>query len=275
MKQKLNEALLSLIPPVVRKYSMRLTYARNMTKRLRINSYDSSEIAKVVAEKTKLSLMYQKVQPVSEAHLSTLIAAILLGITRTGKSQIALLEFGGGAGNHFHLLPTEIQKYISVWVVLETPEMVIECKQFENKILKFTSSNREWKSYSENIDLVYSSCAIQYSVDPLDQLNRLLESKPSVVCLNRIALTTETKQVEISEFSQILGNGPEVSGYIGQPNQIVKYVSRAMVKSEFENKLNSNYKTVSLIEDGPTAAQKAAGKINVGLYSYLAILNQN
>ena len=77
-----------------------------MTKRLRINSYDSSEIAKVVAEKTKLSLMYQKVQPVSEAHLSTLIAAILLGITRTGKSQIALLEFGGGAGNHFHLLPT-------------------------------------------------------------------------------------------------------------------------------------------------------------------------
>lgn len=275
MKQKLNAALFSLTPPVVRKYSIRFAYARNMRKKLKIKSYDSIEIAKIVAEKTKLSLINKSEQPISEAGFSNLIAAILLGVNLTGKSQIALLEFGGGAGNHFHSLPEEIKKYISAWIVLETPEMVSECKQFENQILKFTSSSEGWQSYSENIDLVYSSCALQYSESPLDQLDWLLKLKSSVVCLNRTALTSETKQVEISEFSQILGNGPEVSGYAGQPDQIIKYVSRAMVQLEFENRLKLNYKTISLVDHGTTAAQKAAGKINVGLYSYLAILNQS
>jgi len=59
------------------------------------------------------------------------------------------------------------------WTVVETPEMIKQAKELATSHLKFTTR------LPKNVDLVYSSGALQYLNEPYTMLEKLVKLRPT------------------------------------------------------------------------------------------------
>jgi putative methyltransferase (TIGR04325 family) len=163
-------------------------------------NYENKELVKVVLEKTKI--YKRSLELHSGLGREYLLTAINLS-SRNGKCKV--LDFGGACGAEYFLIKSllNIDFY---WTVVETPEMIKQAKELATYHLKFTTR------LPKNVDLVYSSGALQYLNEPYTMLEKLVKLRPKYIFLKRLVVGEEKDYIQKSRLKDN-GPGPLPKGF--------------------------------------------------------------
>ena len=245
-----------LIPPILETVWVRIE-SKVLRRIYRSKaSYDNKDLARIVANKTLTYKMSSEQRNLDSEESAVFLSALwFLNLFGT-KEDYRILDYGGGGGIHYFAHHERVNQIIKEWLVVETPSMVEACRGLEDDRLRFLNFH-DLKANNLNIDLIYSSCALQYTEAPEETLSHLLSMKAKVICFSRIVLTENHDSVSVLEISKLGGNGPQLSrSKIFEKN--ICYNSTAIPLDLFESRLKELYSIQFRIKNGPTRAYKAA-----------------
>jgi putative methyltransferase (TIGR04325 family) len=145
-----------------------------------------------------------------------------------------IIDFGGGAGFHYFIARTKLPRFNFKWFVIENNIMVRLC----NKILHYENLFF-FNSLStiKKTDVFFSSCAINYTQDPIKTIKSIIKLNTKYLYFTRMPLT-ENQSLEFKQISLLSENGPckisnEKEILIQYENKII---NRQIFESMFENK---------------------------------------
>ena len=171
--------------------------------------YKSDRLIENIIQKNEIFLA-KKFEYLSEYELQKIVTAIAHHVANFPKTkEMIVLDFGGGAGHAFRVAEMIFPNLKFNWIVVETSEMVQQCKlRISRKNLTFISNLSEIPTHLRNIDLVFSNSALQYTPDPLKTLEEILALKSKTLFITRTPLTKLEKQIVYMQPSRTLSNGP-------------------------------------------------------------------
>jgi putative methyltransferase (TIGR04325 family) len=265
--------LKKLSPPMLESIWARLKYQTLCIFYQKRANYNDTEIAAEVAKKNTIYKSLSDNLRHDSEETAVFFSALWFLQKFYKKEKYQILDFGGGGGSHYFTYKERVYQDINDWIVVETSSMVEACKTLSDTKLRFSTLD-ELETKNLNVDLIYSSCALQYTASPEESLSQLLNFKAKALCFSRVVLATNESQVQILEISKLGGNGPIPSrgGFKGKK---VSYISVAIPQSAFEKKIEESYTILLRIENGPTRAYLNAGVRNTKLMTYIAVLNPN
>lgn len=201
------------------------------------DAYQSQEIVKIVVEKNlihKRGLIEDKI--VDFNAMRTLTA---LGIINTGR-QLRVLDFGGGGGYHHAIAKIGMPSVSVKWNVVETPAMAKEAQRLSKDDLHFFDSIDSARLDNGDIDLVFSSSALQYCPAPLKILQQLVDIGAKHLFITRTAFNHEPETIIAIQNSQLADNGPGPlpSGF---KNSSCSYPISFLPKADAEEIIKSKY----------------------------------
>jgi len=118
-----------------------------------------------------------------------------------------VLDFGGACGQHYkqaRLSAPDVR-----WAVVETPAMVARANELSTPNLRFLTSVAGAKEWLRDIDLAYSSRALQYTSDPESKIAELCETSARPILWERLILSPNGTKSE-KKFSLLGENGPRL-----------------------------------------------------------------
>ena len=155
------------------------------------------------------------------------------------QPRITVLDFGGGAGTTYfeakYFFPNKVFK----WIILETKTMVniAESMNTKNYELKFIHDFREIENMK--IDLVIANSSLQYTDNPIDQLNQLINIKAKYIFITRTPLANE-EAIKVLQTSILGENGPQIDSKLVNKTRI-NIQATVVSKNIFENQLKRFY----------------------------------
>lgn len=113
-----------------------------------------------------------------------------------------ILDFGGGAGYHYFIAKNKLINRFK-WFVIENKTMVKLCKK------KIKSKNLFFKDklIKNQADILFSSCAINYTNNPINTLNKISKLNLKYLYFTRTPLSTNDN-IQFRQFSLLSENGP-------------------------------------------------------------------
>lgn len=233
---------------------------RRNQKRPLINTYDDPVIANYIKRKTQDARMSARNSNLSAGNYRYFIPFAFLSHEET----IKVLDFGGGAGDHFYTMSDFILHNIKSWTVVETKSMVDAVKQSElDTRLKFENSLSNLAS--SEFDLVIASSSIQYSHDPLKTLSELASIKSKYFFVTRMPIWDFPTKTVIQR-SPLSSNGPGRQLYDLEEG-IVEYELTILNRNTFENQFAGKFEIIfrSLESEGIHKVDRKS----VNQYGYL------
>jgi putative methyltransferase (TIGR04325 family) len=119
---------------------------------------------------------------------------------------LRVLDFGGAFGTSYHLVRDALPGQYR-WAVVETPTFVGFASEVDTPDLRMFATIDEAKAWLGEVDLLYSSSALQYVPDPLSMVDRLLDTRPACAAWLRSAFSA-TDPVVVLQRSRLRDNGP-------------------------------------------------------------------
>jgi putative methyltransferase (TIGR04325 family) len=237
---------------------------------LRHSGYQLQAIVDVVIAKTIVAR--DKMLDTQSVGLETLRPLIALGAMTAGPT-IRVVDFGGGAGHHYFLARTALGAGVDLrWSVVETPAMVASARsQLTDRSLSFFSSTREAAEHLGQVDLVFSSSALQYTPDPLLSLREILAVRAEHVFITRTALSTLSETISMVQTSRLANNGP---GPLpdGFSDRQVQYPVTFLPKALFQSTLQEAYAIRFEIEEEQAVFRLRGRNISHhGFFGYLSL----
>jgi len=172
-------------------------------------AYENKELCFMIGDKTKNFIKTFENKPyILNATNIFLIGAIQNYFLNYSTNKITILDFGGACGLHYYETRRYIPKNYNIkWFVAETEEMVDAANKhgLENEELKFINNI---ENENNAIDLVYSSCALQYVPNWKEYLNKLIEKNAKYMLFNRMMFNENDKTFITLQMSDLSGNGP-------------------------------------------------------------------
>jgi putative methyltransferase (TIGR04325 family) len=117
----------------------------------------------------------------------------------------SVLDFGGACGQHYK--HARISSPGIRWAVVETPAMIARAAELSTENLKFFSSVGEAAMWLGQIDLVFSSGAVQCTPDPENAARQLCALGVPRIRYERLAFAPSGR-IEHDQFSLLGENGP-------------------------------------------------------------------
>jgi putative methyltransferase (TIGR04325 family) len=226
--------------------------------------YAQEEIAKVViAKNIRFSASLSRSTPVVDLGSMRELVAITLS---AGSDSVNVLDFGGGGGHHYIVAKAVIgSKFNLRWNVVETETMVDASGQIADGKLRFFTNIEEAADDLQDVDLVFSSNALQYVPDQEYFLNKLLSIGATNVFLTRVPLSRIQTKV-IVQHSLLSENGP---GPLpdGVRDKRVSYPATFSKKDTFESILKNKYDIKAIFQEDQNAF--IAQNEYVHMYGYL------
>lgn len=234
-----------------------------------ITGYGSSELLEAIILKNKLRIeLLEKNEPITSNEFQ---AVALLNYVYSGK-PLTVVDFGGGAANHFYVCEKFISERIANWVVIETPRMVEGCrKEFQHPKLSFIDDLKNLEMNILKPDVIFTSSALQYTLDPLHTMRKLLELGARSLIITRTPLTELDEPVSGEQKSLLSSNGPGPLPE-GIRNSEVFYPIDIPTKKSVESLICENHRIKLNISEGLTNFQNV-GKFNC--YTFVAIKEDN
>lgn len=211
------------------------------------NAYQNDEVVKVVVEKNVLYKEKLNQEPIFDlASLRTLIA---LGASKT-THKLNVIDFGGGGGYHYTLsnIAFGSNNHIS-WNVVETPAMSKEAKRLENEKLKFFDNIADAKNSMGDIDLVFTSGALQYCPNPLRFLQDLVEINAPHLFITRTPFLESSNEIITIQASKLSSNGPGPLPN-GFTDRTITYPITYVSRKAAEEILKKNYDIRFMTDEG-------------------------
>ncbi len=208
------------------------------------NAYQNDEIVKVVVQKNALYKEKLNKEPIFD--LGSLRTLIALGASRT-SNKLNVIDFGGGGGYHYTLSSIAFGSKNDIsWNVVETPAMSKEAKSLENEKLKFFDNITDAKNSSNEVDLVFTSGALQYCPNPLRFLQDLVEVNAPHLFITRTPFLESSKEIITIQASNLSANGPGPlpKGFTDRTiTYPITYVSRKAVEELLKTKYDIRFMT--------------------------------
>lgn len=237
------------------------TYAE--AARSRGQDYQDEELAQIVLNKTRHLVQDASFQHIAEHQAVATVLAVTTAsaLAPRGDRPLRVLDFGGALGTSYHFIKERLPGNYA-WAVVETPMFVKAGREFETDELRFFETIEEATAWLGEIDLIYTSSAVQYMPDPLATLDLFLAANPRCVALLRSAFS-ENDQVVVLQRSRLRDNGPGPlpAGVRDRP----VYYPRTYAPIEgLREKFASNYRTVVEHGDGTPLIYVGGQRIVMG-----------
>jgi putative methyltransferase (TIGR04325 family) len=185
------------------------------------------------------------------------------------QRRITVLDFGGGAGTTYfeakYFSPNKDFK----WIILETKTMANMAESMNTKTneLKYISNFKEIDDIK--IDLIIANSSLQYTDNPIDYLNKLINIKAKYLFITRTPLTNE-ESIKVLQTSILGENGPQIGNKLVNKTRI-NIPATVISKNVFENLLESCYQIkYHIIEE--KSSFNASGR-SFDLFGYFCELN--
>lgn len=190
---------------------------------------------------------------VSEPGFLMLTAALA---AHCGPARI--LDFGGGAGHAGIMLRATMPRQVQRYTVVELPKFVEVACGAEIPGIEFVSS----APTNEPFDIVFSSGALQYTVDPLSQLESLVSIGAQYMVLTRNFFAPAPRYFEQLAPLFNHGEGPIPEEFSN--HQTTTYV-QALPLERVRIMLSGRYDTVLSINNETGLAQRGEGLVGMDL----------
>jgi putative methyltransferase (TIGR04325 family) len=253
--RKIKKILKQLIPPII------FSFIKNKTNNPIYNTYaealkdcqdgyESSDLVEVVVEKNKRFNISIKNNPILD--LGILRTIIGIGLVKN-KSKLSVIDFGGAGGFHYTIAKIALgNETVLNWSVVETTAMMKKAKQLENNELKFYDSIDLAQKELVNVDLVFTSGALQCCPNPTESLEQLININAKYIFITRTAFNNSTSEIISTQISNLSENGVGPLP-IGYKNKKLKYPVTFMSKTLVENMLSKKYNIrFTIVEDKET-----------------------
>ena len=155
------------------------------------------------------------------------------------QQHIVVLDFGGGAGTTYfeakHFFPEKDFE----WIILETKTMVnmAQTSNYSNNELKFISDFAELDDIE--IDLVIANSSLQYTDNPTEYLNKLINLKAKYLYITRMPLAN-IGPIKVQQTSKLGDNGPQINGK-SVDKTMISIQATVVTRNEFEETLARYY----------------------------------
>lgn len=250
-----------LIKKIIQNFKKSINKALLKSK---ISGYENAELSEVVIQKNK-----NRIKLLEESELISGVEFQALAILNYiySNKPLKIVDFGGGAANHFYICERFIPQKISSWIVIENHNLVKNCeKHFENPKLFFLSNLDRIKSISDKPDVVFSSSALQYTTDPIKTICALIDLDSEYLVITRTPLTESEEPTAGEQKSWLSSNGPGPLPDNFQ-NKNVYYPIMIPTKKSIESTISNKYTIILRIEEGITSFQNV-GRFNC--FTYIA-----
>ncbi len=251
----MKKFLKKLIPPILIEFIKKNSYRNKQYNsyeqaysEIINNGYNNNKLIKNIIEKTQ-SL---KNKNFSNLDLDDIRIFVILFYFKN-FTEIRILDFGGAAGYYFHLFSNFAKSKVN-WNIVENQSFVKEI--IKNDLINNNQHNLEYfesidifRKKKLDLDLIFCSCSLQYSKDPLSELERICNLGSKYIYITRTPLINEEKNQIYLQYSDLISNGPYL-GDIPSDNFEISYPITFVNKLKFENILFKKYiKIFSMNED--------------------------
>lgn len=169
--------------------------------------YCAADLVDVVFAKT-IAIDDEKLREMpTHAGTDQTVLAVAYAATMTPARPLRVLDFGGACGLHFRVARAAAPHLAVRWAIVETPMMVARASELNSDSLRFFAEIDDAHHWLGDVDLIYSSGAVQYVDQPEITLARLLQLKATVLCWARLALSDGERR-RVSQRSMLSDNGP-------------------------------------------------------------------
>jgi putative methyltransferase (TIGR04325 family) len=173
------------------------------------NGYENSAIINFAQEKTKLyrqNIANGVIPHVINLNIFPLLS-LINELAKTKKS-INIIDFGGGDGGHYLLIRQLLSSEIRLkWQVVETPEMAKGMKAFETDELSFSDNLDDTLQKTEKINILYTSGTLQYTPNPYQFIQKMLDSDADYVVFNRQSMNANDRDLITIQRSLLSWHG--------------------------------------------------------------------
>jgi putative methyltransferase (TIGR04325 family) len=251
MKKMLKE----LIPPILISAMKRQRSARSplfdsyqaALDSCDAHGYQGSDVVSVVVRKN--SVYREKIRSsrvLGLDSLRTIVGLVALG----SRSSLKVLDFGGGGGAHYSIARAVLGKETEIrWNVVETDAMAAAA---ESKLagggLRFFNDIGKAVADLGDVDLVFTSGALQYTPDPLAFLADLISVKAPHLFITRTAFNDADDVVISVQTSMLSSNGPGPLP-AGFKDHEIRYPITFARKTEAERLLRDSYEIRFFVEE--------------------------
>jgi len=221
--------LIIKILKTIKYLALRVSYRLfNLEKK---NGYNDLELNKSIIKKT---IEFSKLVTINDRDKN--IRRTLRFLEFIKKKKIKnIIDFGGGAGYHYFIARMKLNNFNLKWSVVENRIMVKLCnKKLKYKNLFFFNSLNKIKK----TDVVFSSCAINYTKNPTETIKSIIELKTKYLYFTRMPLT-ENQSFEFKQISLLSDNGP--CKINNEKEIIVEYKNKIIKKQKFEEIFKNKY----------------------------------
>jgi len=203
------------------------------------NGYNDLELNKSIIKKT---IEFSKLVTINDRDKN--IRRTLRFLEFIKKKKIKnIVDFGGGAGYHYLIAKTKLPNVNYKWSVVENRTMVKLCnKIFKRKNLFFLNSLNNIKK----TDILFSSCAINYTKNPLRTLKIISKLNSKYFYFTRTPLT-KNKTTKFKQISLLSENGP--CKINNEKKMIIEYKNSIINKECFENVFKDKFIIISRYVD--------------------------
>jgi putative methyltransferase (TIGR04325 family) len=152
---------------------------------------------------------------------------------------ITVLDFGGGAGTTYFEAKYFFPNKDFRWIILETKTManIAQSLNSTSDELEFISDFGDLQN--TKIDFVIANGSLQYTDNPIDHLNKLINLNAKYLYITRMPLA-KNSSIKIQQISRLGDNGPQSDGKSVDQTQI-SIEATIVSRSEFEDTLARFY----------------------------------
>ncbi|MFN3930142.1 MAG: methyltransferase, TIGR04325 family [Brevundimonas sp.] len=230
--------------------------------RSRGQDYHDQELADVVLNKTRKLVKESSFEHIADHHaIATLLAVTTASAVSKNSKTLRVLDFGGALGTSYHLVKERLPGNYA-WAVVETPTFVKAGREFETNELRMFESIQDATSWLGEIDLLYTSSAVQYMPDPLETIDQFLAVNPRCVALLRSAFS-EREQIVVLQRSRLQDNGPGPLP-VGVQDRPVYYPRTYAPVAALKERFKSRYRPVVEYGDGSPAGYVGGERVELG-----------
>jgi putative methyltransferase (TIGR04325 family) len=218
-----------------------------MTDRNQQSGYENLELINSIIDKTVI--IKESMQAERRIYIDSfrVFAALILG----NRDVTRVVDLGGAAGYHYFNLKTALPSKELKWTIVETSLFCeVASRREELHPLIFCDNLEEAFSQSGEVDLLYSSRALQYLNDPIKTLNEICKLAPKFIFLSGIAFSPDKDIHVYEQISKISSNGPQIDG-VRPSTKKVRYNLKLIPQQAIEEILEIEYVILLRISEEP------------------------
>jgi putative methyltransferase (TIGR04325 family) len=235
--------------------------------------YEDSELVRLVALSSRnlreQSLSPRPSFPAIELRALTGIGFAIAQRRRSPNKRFNVIDFGGSFGIHYFAAKAVYKGVQFSWNILETaPTVLLGNKEFANGELNFQSGISSTMTGLSDVDLAFSSGALQYHPNPLDALQQLVDIGANNLVVFRTALSNTSRHI-VWVQKALLSKHLHIALPNGVNDRETRYPVTFVPRLKFEKIIQSRYQINAIMDEG---TMYRIGRNEIPGFGYLCTL---